>query len=81
MYKSSNYVILKVKITPKSKSKLYNYNKVLKMHQYKFYIIYIKILSMICVTNVFMCDRRDKNTNSQINVSTKYISNTHECVI
>ena len=31
--------------------------------------------------HVFICDRKDKNTNLQINGSTKYISNTHEGAI
>ena len=31
--------------------------------------------------HVFMCHRRDKNTNSQINSLIKYISNTHGGVV
>ena len=79
--------LLKVKLTPKSESKLYNYNKILKCTNtkskllflpfliYYYVIVYIKILSMICV----MYDGKDKNTDSQTNNPTKYISNTHTC--
>ena len=31
--------------------------------------------------HVFMCDRRDKNINSQINGSIKYISNINRGVV
>ena len=42
--------LLKVKVTPKSESKLYSYNKYKSMHQYKilnYYFIIIKILSIL----------------------------------
>ena len=44
------------------------------------YCLYKNIIHDMC-HHVFMCDRRDKNTNSQISSSIKCISNTHEGVI
>ena len=54
--------LLKVKVTPKFESKLYNYNKILKYinkilnyYFYRYYIImYVKILPTISVT-VYLC--------------------------
>ena len=46
-------LLLKVKVTPKFKSKLYNYNKILKCINIKFEInisIIPNILYMICIT-------------------------------
>ena len=39
------------------------------------YYLYKNITYDMC-HHVFICDRRDKNINSQINGSIKYISNT-----
>ena len=70
-----------------------NYNKVLKCTNinskliypsllvYNLCIVYIKNIIHGMCHHVFMCDRRDKNTNSQISSSIKCISNTHEGVI
>ena len=63
--------LLKVKVTPKFESKLYNYNKILKyinkILNYYFYhyyiIIYINTTHDKC-HYIFMYDERDKNTNS-----------------
>ena len=43
-YKLSNYVIVKVKVTPKSESKLYNYNKVLKCTYINSKLIFLSLL-------------------------------------
>jgi len=43
------------------------------------YYLYKNISYDMC--HVFMCDRRDKNTNSQIKGSIKYMSNTYGGVI
>ena len=40
------------------------------------YCLYKNTTHNMC-HHVFMCERKDKNTNSQINSSIKYISNTH----
>ena len=66
--------LLKVKITPKIKSKLCNHKKVLNCTNIKFYIIiyikyYPRYVSSPCIHG------RDKNTNSQLNGSIKYVSN------
>ena len=64
--------LLKVKVTSKFESKLYNYNKILKYinkilnyYFYRYYIImYIRILSTINVI-VYSCTlKKNKNTNS-----------------
>jgi len=67
--------LLKVTVTPKSESKLYKYNKILKCTNTKFqstilslliyylcYILYKKCTHDMY--HVFMYDGRDKNTNS-----------------
>ena len=88
-----NYPIIllwKVKVTPKFKSKLYNYNKILKCTNMKFQKITISIIINILFMlsfiknithdmchHIFMYDGRNKNTNSQTNYSIKYISNIH----
>ena len=61
--------LLKVKVTSKFESKLYNYNKILKYinkilnyYFYRYYIImYIKILLMISVS-VYSCKMRGIRT-------------------
>ena len=61
--------LLKVKVTSKFESKLYNYNKILKYinkilnyYFYHYYIImYLKILSMISVT-VYSCTMKEIRT-------------------
>ena len=81
--------LLKVKVTPKSKSKLYNYNKILRctninsklqflslLAYYLYYYLYKNTTHDIC-HHIFMYDVRDKNINSQTNSSIKYTSNTY----
>ena len=86
-------LLLKVKVTSKSESKLYNYNKILKYTNVKFKLLFLWLLIHylyyylykntthdIC-HHIFIYDERDKNTNSQTNSSTKYISNIYEGVM
>jgi hypothetical protein len=78
-------LLLKLKVTPKSESKLYNYNKILKCTNINSKLLVLSLLIYYLYKNtthgmchhVSMYDRKDKNTNSQINGSIKYISNTH----
>ena len=83
-------LLLKVKVTPKSESKLYSYNKISKCTNIKFWItILIYYLCYYLYKNtihnmwhhIFIYDGRDKNINSQTNSSTKYTSNTYGGVI
>ena len=82
-------LLLKVKLTPKFKSKLYNYNKILKYINVKSKLLFLSLLYYHVYKNtthdkchyVFMYHERDKNTTSQTNSSIKYISNTHGGVI
>ena len=80
VYKLSNYIIIISKVTPKSESKLYNYNKILKYININYKLLFLSLLAYyyylykntthdICYY-IFMYDGRDKNTNSQTNSST-----------
>jgi len=65
-------LLLKVKVTPKSESKLYDCNKILKYININSKLIFLLVLYYYVYKNtthdkchcVFMFDERDKSTNS-----------------
>ena len=64
--------LLKVKVTFKSESRLYNYNKILKCTNKKINLLFLLLIIYYLYKNtthgichhIFMYDGRDKNTNS-----------------